>query len=99
MACVFLNNFCCMYLIWHRPYIERAKNYNEIINEITIVITTEAMLLYTEICSPEQQEMVGWDIVLLVLGCLLLNLIYVFYQTFFIVRMNCTKYYRLYKYN
>ena len=40
--------------MWHMPYIERGRNYNEIGNEITIVIATEAMLMYTEICSPEQ---------------------------------------------
>ena len=53
-ACIYINNFCCMYLLWHKPYIERGRNYNEISNEITIVIVTEAMLMYTEICSPEQ---------------------------------------------
>ena len=54
IACIFLNNFCCTYLIWHMPYIEKSKNYNEILNEITIVISTEAMLLYTNILDPPE---------------------------------------------
>ena len=53
MACIYVNNFCCVYLVWHRPYITRQRNFNEIMNEVTIVISTEAMLFYTDICEPE----------------------------------------------
>ena len=52
MACIYLNNFVCMYLVWHKPYDTKQRNQNEIMNEITIVISTEAMLLFTDILDP-----------------------------------------------
>ena len=73
IACIFLNNFCCTYLIWHMPYSDRSRNYNEILNEITIMISTEAMLLYTNILDPNQQDQVGWYVVVNVLSCLLIK--------------------------
>ena len=54
IACIYLNFFCLCYLMWHKPYVNKYKNYNEIFNEITIFISTEAMIMYTDINDPFQ---------------------------------------------
>ena len=60
------------------PYSHPYKNYNEILNEITIVIFTEAMIFYTDILGPIEQELIGWNIIILFFIIMSLNMIYVF---------------------
>ena len=53
---VYLNLFCLAYVVKHRPFLTKSRNNTEIINEITIAVTTESMLFYTGIVDPNEQN-------------------------------------------
>ena len=47
----YLNGSILIYLTYHLPYETEFRNWNEIINECTVFISTESMLLYTTILA------------------------------------------------
>ena len=60
-------------MIWHKPYNSRSRNYNEILNEITISLSTEALIFYTAVIGPWEQNVIGWAVVGLFLVTMVLN--------------------------
>lgn len=57
------------------------RNYIEIMNECTVFISTESMLLYTNICDMDQQIYVGWFNVGMLTLNMIVNILIVVYKT------------------
>ena len=55
MLC-YIQLFSAMYIFKHKPFIGRLQMSTELFNEITILVSTEALLLYTDIISPDAQN-------------------------------------------
>lgn len=68
-----------IYLTFHLPYESKTRNWNEIMNEFTIFISTESMLFYTELLDIEGKGYAGWFVVILFLINMIINLLVVFY--------------------
>jgi hypothetical protein len=49
-----------MYLYWSKPFIGFVEMKVDMVNEITILIATENTLMFTDLCTPDQQSLVGW---------------------------------------
>ena len=66
-------------------------------NEITIFISTEAMLFYTNVFNITGQDYTGWTVVTMFLINMSINLIIVFYKTFRLTMLKWRKRYRMHQ--
>ena len=64
-------------------------------NECTVLIATESMILYTAILDPEGQNMVGWISVVSFVINMVLNIGIMLVATFQKLKLNIIKYYRI----
>ena len=51
---IYIQAASIMYVFAHKPFIGKLNMFVEFVNEVTILISTESMLLYTEVLTPDQ---------------------------------------------
>ena len=76
----YLNLFCFAYVVQHRPFLTKQRNQTEILNELSVSITTESMLFYTGLLDPDTQNRIGWASVALFCATLIINFLVVQYN-------------------
>lgn len=61
------------YLTYYRPYEEKFLNFQEQVNEITVLIAAYPLFVFTEWVSEEDRRLdAGWYLI----GCILLNIMF-----------------------
>ena len=60
IALIYIQAASTMYVFAHKPFTGRTNMFVEFVNEITILISTESMILYTEVFDPDQKQYIAW---------------------------------------